>query len=331
MAVTDFTKKLEAEAYEVYFENLSPPEEPWREFCEIDENVDKLLWQEESFSYGGKLEEWTEGGAITEEPRKKGYLVYGVVKAFARKKSITWHEQVAAGDIRDQLLTAVKSWARAVSNTKNEIIATMIEKGALTAGHPIFNQSGWGFTDPTGNFIYDGKPFFANDLSGAGGTDNRHPAKFDATVKFTNYAAVDLTYENLLTVYNNMIQNNIDDYGEKISVQPDILLVPKALEVTALQLVNADFAPHDSTTPSKPNPFKGKLRVISWEWLSNNSGWCLIDSKLGGIKVVDSPEAVDIRIDVKDEERTIVCSVVTRFGAWVRDWRAFYGCNYPQS
>jgi len=331
--ITTFKEYIEKEAYSIFFDSLPAPDQPYYQFVEVDEDTGKILHQTDSLAYSGTLDTWEEGDTLTYEEPQFGYPVYGRVRFFRKGRKLTWHQQQIQS-LADQLLAQVRDWAWAYTRTKNEWIRRMIEEGALTAGSAVFNQSIAGsdpWTDPTGNFIYDNKPFFANDLSGTGGSDNRHPLKTDPTKLYENYAALPLTYDNLLTVYNKMVQNNVDDWGRKIEVRPDILLVPTALEVTARQLVEADFAPHDDTTPSKPNPFKNVLRVVVWPELQVSDGWCLIDSKMKGIVVLENPADVDINVWIDEKERALYCDIVCKFGAYVRNWRPFFGCNYPQS
>ena len=328
--MTTFKKEIEAKAYEIFFDSLPAPDEPWRQFVKIDEDTSRILVTTDSLAYVDELDEWNEGDPLNYTEPKQGYTIYGKLRFFRKGRKVSWHQRQITSVV-DELLSQVKDWADAYVRTKNNLIRRMIEEGALTAGSPVFDQSVAGIVDPSGNFIYDGKPFFANDLSGSGGTDNRHPLKYDPTQLFTNYAALPLTYENLLTVYTNMKENKVDDYGRIITVRPDILLVPTALEVTARQLVEADFAPHDATTPSKPNPFKGVLKVVVWDELQHNDAWVLIDSRMGGIVVRENVEDIEMTVWIDNETKELRCDFIAKFGAYVRNWRAFYGCNLPQA
>ena len=330
-----WTSKITSDAYELFFDSLPAPNEPWREFCEIEEDTSRILVQTDSLAYAGELEIWEEGDSLVYETPKDGYTVYGRVRFFRKGRKISWHQKQVK-DMEAELMRQIKNWAEALAYTRNKWIKTMLEEGAKTAGHSVFNQSisassGAAWTDPTGNFIYDNKPFFGDDQRNAGGCDYRHPVKADPSILLRNYQALPLNYDNLVAVYNEMKQNGIDDYGRKISIRPNILLVPPALEITARQLVEADYMPHDSTTPSKPNPFKGVLNVLVWDELEDQDAWYLIDSRMKGIVVFDNPEDVDINVWVDPDTREVRCDITAKFGAYVRNWRPFYACNLAQS
>lgn len=332
--LTRLKEYITSRAYEIFYDSLPETDEPWRQFCEIKEDTSRILVQTDSLTYAGELSPWEEGDALVYEEPVDGYTVYGRVRFFRKGRKIGWHAR-QIGDVVNELLDQIRNWSEAVVYTRNKWIRTMLENGALTAGHTSFDQSingtgGVVFSDPTGGFIYDGKPLFADDQTAAGGTDNRHPAKFNATVLFTNYQALPLTYDNLITVYNAMKSNNIDDYGRKMDIQPDILLVPTNLETVAEQLTMSEKVPSDTGTPSKPNPLYGKVKPVVWNELNTTDGWILIDSRLKGMVVFDNMQDIDINVWIDNDTRELRCDITAKFGAFIRNWRAFYGCNLPQ-
>ena len=70
----------------------------------------------------------------------------------------------------------------------------------------------------SGNFIYDGKPFFAS----------AHPDKVGNTYANAT-ASGSLTHTNLKTIYTTYTStNNRDERGQIVTITPDTLLIPPA-------------------------------------------------------------------------------------------------------
>lgn len=113
---------------------------------------------------------------------------------------------------------------------------------------------------------YDSKALLAND----------HPrSKTDATA-VDNLLALSLTADNLETAILTM-QAFGDDKGEEISIMPDLLIVPRALRKTALELTGSDLNPE--TANNAINVHSG-LRTMVVPWLTDSNRWYVVDSAL---------------------------------------------------
>ncbi len=64
-----------------------------------------------------------------------------------------------------------------------------------------------------------------------------------------------------------------DDDGRNLNIRPNILLVPVALEVVAIQLMTNDKLADDT-----PNPYKGMAEVVCDGRLSSDTAWFLLDT-----------------------------------------------------
>ena len=130
--------------------------------------------------------------------------------------------------------------------TKETFAANFFNKGGLTSGASIFNNTITGIvTDPSGDLVYDGKPFF--NLTG-----NQRSAKAHATTYYNGIASA-LDSSNLQTLYTLMTStNNRDEKGDIVNITPNILLIPKALSFTAKSILESDrLISASSVSPDK--------------------------------------------------------------------------------
>lgn len=97
----------------------------------------------------------------------------------------------------------------------------------------------------------------------------------NSSTTITNFAALDLTADNLETVRTN-IKAWKDDRGNLIPSRFDTLLVPPSKREAALVIVGSDKKP--DTSDNNVNVWKGTLKVIEWEMLEDTNAWFVIDS-----------------------------------------------------
>jgi phage major head subunit gpT-like protein len=103
-----------------------------------------------------------------------------------------------------------------------------------------------------------------------------HPRADGGTAQSNASASgITLTEANLNTALLAM-RAQLDDKGMKIAVKADTIIVPPALEKTAVILTNSKLRP--GTADNDFNYYEGLLKVISWDWLSSSTAWFLIDS-----------------------------------------------------
>jgi phage major head subunit gpT-like protein len=73
----------------------------------------------------------------------------------------------------------------------------------------------------------------------------------------------EFTKENFAAMYTAM-NSQEGDHGKKLTINPNILLVPTGMEDAANVLMN-----NEKLENGKPNPHKGKCRVVVCPWLDN--------------------------------------------------------------
>lgn len=66
------------------------------------------------------------------------------------------------------------------------------------------------------------------------------------------------------------------DRAERISVMPDLLVVPPDLEPSAFEIVQSAGLPDSAN--NNANFLQGRLRVVVWDYLTDTNNWFLADS-----------------------------------------------------
>ena len=329
MKRTDFTKYLLKIGYEVFWDGYDEIGSTWEELF-AQEDIDKAYIERMTMTGLDDLDEKGEDEPIQYDKMADGWPILAKVRTFA--KGIAFSMELYEDTQIEQLFTqAVQSWSKSYTRTRDRFYARFFNEGALLAGSDVFDNSIPGVKlDPTGKFVYDGKPLFADAA-------NAHPLRH-ATGTIVNYTPlpidesvpVEVALQNIITVYKQMtIDNAKDEKGDEILIQPDTLVIPRSLEFRANQILNSDYFPKLDATPSVANPLKGMLRVVSWPRLTDPNGWFLMEAKRGLVAL----NRKDITIDVWEDPETkqIKASVVCRFGGYVEDVRYVFGNNIPQS
>lgn len=119
-----------------------------------------------------------------------------------------------------------------------------------------------GFT----NLCFDGQAFFDTDHEVAGASVSN---KGTAALSVATQAAVIASYGAARTAMRKFK----DDEGRPLNVNPNVLLVPPALEAIALAIVN-----NDRLDDGKANPYKGTAEVVVDARLTSDTAWFLLDT-----------------------------------------------------
>jgi hypothetical protein len=105
---------------------------------------------------------------------------------------------------------------------------------------------------------------------------NSHPRSRTDSTAVDNLAALSLTSDNLETAIIAH-QGLGDDIGEEITIMPNVLIVPRALRKTALEIVNSELEP--GTANNDVNVHNG-MQVIVDPYLSSTSAWWIADTSM---------------------------------------------------
>ena len=323
MLRNDFTMALTRRGYEIFWENYQEVDNVWEGLFR-QENLTGAPYVERASMIGlGDLTEKEENEPISYDAPADGWPVLGKVRTFAKGFNFSM-ELYEDTQIEGLFAQYVAQWGQSYQRTRDKFYAQFFNKGALLTGHDVFDNTIPGVkVDPTGKFIYDGKPFFADAA-------NPHPTKLsDKTI--TNYFPLALTHENFATVYQFMTINNaFDEKGDEIDLAPDTLVIHPALRFKVKEILDSEFLPSTTGTPSIRNPLRGMVNaVIEWRRLDNPNGWFLMKRQQGLVALNRKNLALDVWID--EETKAVKATVNCRFGGYVDNCRYTTACNIAQS
>lgn len=205
---------------------------------------------ERDSSYGGFALpfETGEGEPITYDQVYQGYDVT------YRHKKYTLGFKVTREAIEDDLY-------RIVSRRPSEMGRAM-RRGAENQAAGVINN---GFS--TSYLGGDAKPLFSTS----------HPRPDGGTAQ-SNASSTGLTLtETNLETGRLAIEGQLDDRGQIIDVEADTILVPRQLDKTAHEIIDA--ALRSGTADNDPNYFKGMFSIKKWKYITSSTAWFLVDTK----------------------------------------------------
>jgi len=115
-----------------------------------------------------------------------------------------------------------------------------------------------------------------------------------------------------------------DDIGEKISLMPDTLTIPRALEQTGWEIINTKGKV--DTANNNSNFHQGKYKLIVWDRLTDTTNWFMSDYGMQkDFLLWWNREPVQFSQD-KDSNTMVACYLgYYRVGTGWDDWRWIYG------
>ena len=168
-----------------------------------------------------------------------------------------------------------RDWEATVEVDRNDIQDDMLNiyaPQAQMAGYSakrfpdeiVFSLVNNGFV----NLCYDGKAFFATD----------HPVGKNNVSNMGTKALAGDTLANAKASFGaarTALLKQTDEDGRPLGVMPNVLLVPSALYDTAMALMTAE-----RLEDGKVNIYKGAAEVLHSPWLTSDTAWFLLDTKL---------------------------------------------------
>lgn len=265
-----------------------------------------------------------EGEPITFSRAGEGFTVSAKMETFSRGLEFTF-EQVQDMNpmkIADTVVVMASEWTDSYLRNIEEEAASMFNYGGYTAGHSIFNATVAGYTDPTGDLAYDGKPFF--NASG-----NLRPLYPGATgTHYNGVVSSPISEANLQTLYDLMtVTNSVNSRGKKTVVQPDVLLYPPGLRWTVKKLLETEKQIDSGNNTI--NTVYNLLRPVEWRYLTDTDAWFLGASKRGLKFYNRMPLTFDFYRD--NETLGYKATAVARFGFEMNNFRYWVGANYSES
>ena len=322
MQRTDFTQALVKRGYEVFWDEYPEVQDVWTALFKEDQ-VNTPFVERSSMIGLGDLEEKPEGEPFSYDRPADGWPVLGRVRTFGRAIAFSM-ELYEDTQIENLFAQTVGQWAQSYQRTRDRWYSRFFNEGSWTTGSPVFDNTVPGVKiDPTGRFIYDGKPFFTD-------AGNPHPTKL-SDITMVNYFPLPLTHENFQMVWKHMTLNNsFDEKGDEIDLVPDTLLIHPNLRFKAQEILNSEFLPNTATTPSIRNPLRRIVpNIIEWRRLKDENGWFLLQRQRGMTALNRKELVLDVWEDPETKE--VKANVNCRYGGYVDNHRYSIACNTSQS
>ena len=306
-----FTEAMKDDLYSYFWERYPQEESVWESLFEIVDS-DSAYTQFTSAIGLGILLEKPESETIQAEEPMESYTIICKNRTFARKVPFSY-ESVQDSKKGNLLQATVSTWGEAVVRTKETFYSNIFNKGTLTAGDDIFNNSITGvISDPSGDFIYDGLPFF----------DTVHPDRVGNT--YSNIeASRSLTHTNLESTYLTYTStNNRDERGNVFTLVPDVLLFNPALKFTAQVILNTSAIP--GSQDNDVNVLSSIVEPQEWSYIDDTNAWFLGKRKMG--LMATNREDVNLDFWQDEENLTYYARIICRYGGTPTNWRLKSQC-----
>ncbi|WP_313798803.1 Mu-like prophage major head subunit gpT family protein [Cytobacillus sp.] len=236
-------KLLEPGLRKIFFDNYPEKSEQFNKVF----NVNSSKKAKEYDLLLGGFAPWdnkTEKGSVTYQDPTGGHEITYTHNSFASGFKVTreMHD--------DEQYNVINKMPKALAHSGR----TKVEVDAAT----VLNAGFDGVTRP----IYDGKALFAND----------HVLKGGGTA--SNLVTGELNDANLKLAIKCM-HDAPDETGNKIQYQPKYLIVPRAKEFVAREIVGSNQK--TGTDFNDINTLKGALEVVVYDYLTNDDAWFVMD------------------------------------------------------
>lgn len=311
---SDFTQAMKREMYDylLEWEGYQEIQPVWEQLFDVMPSSAAYEQFDSAIGLGDLLEK-PEGEDLVADAPMESYTIYCKNRTFGRQVRFTMESVEDNVRFGDTLRTFVQTWAKSLVRTKDRFYVKFFNKGALTAGHDVFNNTITGVvTDASGDLIYDGYPFF----------DTTHPDRVGNS--YANHATAALSHDNLQTYWLTFTStNNRDERGNEIELMPRVLVIPPALQFTARRILNTTQIP--GSADNDINVLSGIIDPLVWQRLDDSDGWTMGVPKMGLIATDRITPVYDFYQD--DTNLDYYATVWYRFGGCVTNWRFWMQLN----
>lgn len=232
-------------------------------------------------------------------------------------------DNVKNGQIGRTLKNYARSWGKAYRVTKEEFTSGFFNNGGALAGNAIFNGSFADQADPSGDLLYDGKPFF--NLAA-----NARTAK-DGTTYYNSVVASEITETNVGTLYDLMaVTNAYSEIGTKANNEPNCILTESGSDYRkAWRICMTEKLPGGELNDKNPWYSGGgakdvaTLQPMHWRYLSGGA-WYIGRAKDERLCFEDRQKPV-LEFYRNKENRAYLATVDSRFGVHMKAgvWRCW--------
>jgi len=320
---SDLIEGMKKNAYEYGLEQREYEQEKSVVPLICDIKTTNAAWEQSTTVISSSdLEQFNEGEEIPSTGLKEGYTTYCGIKKFGKKLAATREVSKDIQRLEHWVEDITKQFMVDAQRTKDKFVAKHFNYGGYTSGHSIFNQTleNGLFTDPSGDYIYDGKPFF--NLSG-----NTRSSKGGGT--YYNGVALDLNDANFRTLWQLITRTNAyNEDDTEVAITPDIILVPTGeMKFKADEVLKSSKNPYSAE--NRINPIQDLVKPISWRYLSDTDAWFIGCAKKGLIFYQSEEPEIDFWYDHKHQ--VYYYSIVERYGLMIKNWRFWAGSNFSTS
>lgn len=149
-----------------------------------------------------------------------------------------------------------------------------------------------------------------------------HPRSDGGTAQ-SNASSTGVTLtENNLETGRLALRGQRDDKGMKIQAMADTLVVAPAQEKQAHIIVDSNL--RSDSADNDLNFYKGKLKIVVWDWLTSTTAWFLIDSRLHELNWFWRIQP-EFKQDTAFDTGMALYKTRTRFSNGFSDWRGVWG------
>lgn len=148
-----------------------------------------------------------------------------------------------------------------------------------------------------------------------------HPREDGGTVQ-SNYNSNQALTEAGIELALVAMAGWLDGKGQKILVQPDLLVVPVAKDLEARILLQSTGRT-GTTFLNEINPYQGRFDIFVYHWLTDADDWFLMDRKFDFLKFIWRRKATLERDDQVSNEVARWFSAARYSYGWT-DWRFIY-------
>lgn len=150
-----------------------------------------------------------------------------------------------------------------------------------------------------------------------------HASNVGGVATQSNEGTTALSATGVETVRLNMYDVR-DDIGEKISLNPDTLIVPRALEQTGWEIINTKGKV--DTANNNANFHQGKYKLVVWDRLTDTNNWFMSDYGMQkDVLLWWNREPVQFFQDKDSNTMVAIYLGYYRVGIGWDDWRFVYG------
>jgi len=208
------------------------------------------------------------------------------------------------------------TWGKQVRIAKEEMAATVFNKGGDLLGEWVFNGTHSGNTATYGDMLYDNKPLF--NLTG-----NTRSTKGGGTY-YNSIASLTLTPANFETLYNLHVSTNNRDERDNIVQNPcDTLLVkPGAERFKAERILDTQKMPGNQL--NDVNPYYKLLTIIDWDYLdfATEAAFYIGKRQSSDFQFHERQQS-EIRFFRDENDLNYNTSINIRIGILIKNWRTW--------